>query len=36
MTIIMADFDYYTALESLGVKPMKDHHEHLCNKLFNP
>ena len=34
MTIVMADLDYYTALESLGVKPMKDHHEHLCNKLF--
>ena len=34
MTFIMADLDYYTSLESLGVKPMKDHREHLCNKLF--
>ena len=34
MTNITVDLDYYTALESLGVKPMKDHHEHLCNKLF--
>ena len=34
MTIIMADLDYYTAPESLGVKPKKDHHEHLSNKLF--
>ena len=31
---IMADLDYCTALESLGVKPMKDHYEHLCSKLF--
>ena len=34
MTLIMTDLDYYTAFESLGVKSMKDHHEHLCNKLF--
>ena len=31
-SIIMADLNYYIALEGLGVKPMKDHHEHLCNK----
>ena len=34
LSIIMSGMDYHTALERLGVKPMKDHHEHLCNKRF--
>ena len=25
---------YLTGLERLGIKPMKDHHEYLCDKLF--
>ena len=34
ISIIMPGTDYHTALERLGVKPMKEHHEHLCDKLF--
>ena len=34
ISIIMPDVDYLTGLERLDIKPMKDHHEYLCDKLF--
>ena len=34
ISIIMPDVDYLTGLKRLDIKPMKDHHEYLCDKLF--
>lgn len=34
ISIITSDPDYQTGLEQLNIKPMKEHHEHLCDKLF--
>ena len=34
MAIIMPDESYFNTLHFLGIPSLKDHHEHLCEKLF--
>ena len=36
MAIIMPAESYSNALNILGIPSLKDHHEHLCEKLFQP
>ena len=34
VSIIVPGQNYPTATQNLGVKPLQDHHEHTCEKLF--
>lgn len=34
ISIILSGIDYRTGLNKLDIKPIRDHHKHLCSKLF--